>query len=74
LFNCQQKEERGNGTLGFGGTIPCAQTKGNKTFYYEGTHPESLLINGDYEKMPIFFGTNSYEGSFVYGSESFLTF
>jgi hypothetical protein len=45
------------------------QTKGSKPFYFEGQHPEMLLNNGDYDPVPIFFGTNSYEGSFVYGSE-----
>jgi hypothetical protein len=38
-----------------------------------GQHPEALLMNGDYEKIPIFFGTNSYEGSFVFGSKSMMT-
>ena len=70
LMQCQfQKDERKSGTLGFGGSIPCAQTKGNRTFYYEGQHPEQLMIDGDYEKLPIFFGSNSYEGSFVFGSK-----
>ena len=26
-----------------------------------------MLLNGDYEKLPIFFGANQHEGSFIYG-------
>ena len=62
-----QSESRKRGELGFGGTIPCAQTKGLDKFYSEGQHPEEMLLNGDYEKVPIFFGANKHEGSFVYG-------
>ena len=45
-----QKESRRNGNLGFGGSIPCAQSKGADKFYEEGQHPEEMLLNGDYEK------------------------
>lgn len=55
--------------MGFGGTVPCAQTKGieGQTFYFEGQHPEELLRNGNYDHMPILMGATTHEGSFVYG-------
>ena len=64
-----QTECREKGELGFGGSIPCAQTKGleHQTFYYEGQHPEELLRLGHYDHMPILMGANSHEGSYVYG-------
>ena len=64
-----QKEERARGELGFGGTVPCAQTKGldHQTFYFEGQHPADILRLGHYEHMPILYGANSHEGSYVYG-------
>ncbi|TRY73092.1 hypothetical protein TCAL_02196 [Tigriopus californicus] len=61
------EEQRAMGSLGFGGTIPCAQTKGEKKFYVEGQHPENILISGNYTKVPIMFGANKHEGSYVYG-------
>lgn len=61
------REQRAMGSLGFGGTIPCAQTKGEKKFYVEGQHPENILISGNYTKLPIMFGANKHEGSYVYG-------
>ena len=62
-----QDDERSKGSLGFGGSIPCAQTKGERKFYTFGQHPEELLTQGDYRKLPIFFGANSHEGLFVHG-------
>jgi len=64
-----RKEERSRGELGFGGTVPCAQTKGldHQTFYFEGQHPADILRLGHYEHMPILYGANSHEGSYVYG-------
>lgn len=64
-----QREQRAMGSLGFGGTIPCAQTKGEKKFYVEGQHPENILISGNYTKLPIMFGANKHEGSYVYGGK-----
>lgn len=57
--------------MGFEGTSPCSQTKGMKEymFYPDGDHPESVLLQGDYEARPIMFGSNSYEGSYMYGSK-----
>ena len=60
--------------MGFGGTVPCAQTKGleHETFYFEGQHPADLLRLGNYDHMPILMGANSHEGSYVYGGISFI--
>ena len=60
--------------MGFGGTVPCAQTKGlpHETFYFEGQHPADLLRLGNYDHMPIMMGATSHEGSFVYGGESLI--
>merc|ERR1712018_1090027 len=59
------KDERYNGRMGFGGTSPCAQKKGNKIFLDE--HPEKLLISGRFQPKPVVFGSNKHEGSFVLG-------
>lgn len=66
-FGEYRSEGRQEGSLGFGGSIPCAQTQGERKFYKADQTPESVLFNGDYEHVPIMFGANSYEGSFVYG-------
>ena len=57
------------GKTGFGGTTPCAQTAGDRKFYKEFQNPLDLLLNGDYRHIPIFFGANSHEGSFIYQSK-----
>ena len=60
-----QKDERYNGRMGFGGTSPCAQTKGEKVFL--DRHPEDMLKDGDFAPKDIVFGANKAEGSFVLG-------
>ena len=60
-----QKDERFNGRMGFGGTSPCAQTKGEKVFL--DRHPEDMLKDGDFAPKDIVFGANKAEGSFVLG-------
>ena len=69
-FNDYRLEGRLNGGLGFGGSIPCAQKKGERKFYdaAKGETPESLIFGGNFDHVPIMFGANSYEGSFVYGA------
>jgi len=69
------KESRNAGGLGFGGLIPCAQKAGERKFYTEYENPTVKLQSGDYESVPIFFGANKHEGSFVYAAvyNSFLT-
>ena len=47
------KEDREAGGMGFGGSIPCAQTKGAKKFYTEDQTPEKLLHSGHYEKVTL---------------------
>jgi len=65
-FSAYQQAERKSGRMGFGGSTPCAQTKGEKKFYSENQTPESILFSGEYEHVPIFFGANKREGSYVY--------
>ena len=65
-----QAEEMLRGKTGFGGTTPCAQTAGERKFYDEFQNPVDILLNGDYRHIPIFFGANSHEGSFIYQSNS----
>ena len=60
-----QLDETLRGTLGFGGTTPCGQTAGKKIFYSAFENPRDLLINGEYRHIPVFFGANSHEGSYV---------
>ena len=52
-FNDYMKEDRLAGGMGFGGSIPCAQTKGEKRFYTKDQTPEKLLHSGHYEKVSI---------------------
>jgi hypothetical protein len=51
--------------LGFGGTSPCGQKAGVKKFFTEFQNPTDLLIKGEYRDLPVFFGANSHEGSFI---------
>ena len=68
-MNYLQETERLRGKIAFGGSIPCAQTAGGKKFYDEFQNPNDLLFNGDYRHIPVFFGANSHEGSFVMQSK-----
>jgi len=61
-------ESRNAGGLGFGGLIPCAQTKGERKFYTQHETPTEKMHSGDYESVPILFGANKHEGSFVYAT------
>ena len=61
-----QGDERLRGKIAFGGSIPCAQTAGERRFFDEFQNPNDLLFNGEYRHIPVFFGANSHEGSFVY--------
>ena len=65
-FDTHQKNDRRNGGLGFGGSSPCAQSKGQKKFYNKGETPHDILFSGNYEHAPMFFGANKKEGSYVY--------
>ena len=65
-FDAFQKEERKQGRLGFGGSSPCAQSKGKKKFYLKGQTPQDVLFSGNYEHVPMFFGANKKEGAYVY--------
>jgi len=63
-------EERKNGQLGFGGSVPCAQTHGPQKFITKP--PMDIIIdhhaNGSPKNIPALFGANKDEGSFVLGS------
>ena len=56
--------------MGFGGTSPCAQTKGEKVFL--DRHPEDMLKDGDFAPKDIVFGANKAEGSFVLGGMIYI--
>ena len=66
-FVVYQNEARLHGNLGFGGSSPCAQSKGERKFYSIGQTPHSILFGGNYDPLPIFYGANKHEGSYVYG-------
>ena len=66
LSSTLKKEEMQRGKIGFGGTNPCGQTAGAKKFYTAYENPTDLLINGEYRHIPVFFGANSHEGTYVY--------
>jgi len=62
--------EREYARLGFGGSVPCAQSHGSKKFISE--HPNDILMNGitypgTIPPKKAIFGANAHEGSFVLG-------
>merc|ERR1712241_301090 len=63
------KGERAMAKMGFGGSIPCAQTHGAKKFIDK--HPREYLMDkiGNPPSQPkrAIFGSNKHEGSFVLG-------
>jgi carboxylesterase type B len=63
------KAERSVGKLGFGGSVPCAQTHGAQKFITK--HPLDYQIDaiesGVTQKKPAIYGANKHEGSFVLG-------
>ncbi|CAB4055582.1 Cholinesterase 1,Acetylcholinesterase,Cholinesterase 2,Pyrethroid hydrolase Ces2a,Acetylcholinesterase 1 [Lepeophtheirus salmonis] len=66
-FSLLTSDRRKRMDLGFGGTSPCAQTKGKKVFYGPKDDPLEILHKGEYNtKIPILFGNNLYEGIYAY--------
>jgi len=61
--------ERADARMGFGGSVPCAQTHGKEKFITK--HPKEYLvdnINHPTKKgIKAMFGSNKHEGSFVLG-------
>ena len=57
--------------MGFGGSVPCAQTHGAEQFITK--HPKEVLMdhinNPDHVPIKSIFGANKHEGSFVLGSK-----
>ena len=52
--------------MGFGGVSPCMQSKGLHRFYDKFQTPSKIASVGNYRHIPIFFGANSHEGTYVY--------
>ena len=63
---------RKEGSHGYEGGIPCAQTNGLKKFYKEGQTPHKLMENDEYRDITVMFGSNSHEGSYVYGGQDIV--
>merc|ERR1712110_1284457 len=63
------KLEREEARMGFGGSVPCAQTHGAQKFITK--HPKEVLMdhinNPDHVPIKSIFGANKHEGSFVLG-------
>jgi len=63
------KYERENARMGFGGSVPCAQTHGTQKFISK--HPKDILMEsiktGELQPKKAIFGANKHEGSFVLG-------
>jgi len=61
--------ERADARMGFGGSVPCAQTHGAQKFIIK--HPKQYLSDGIANGSPspkrAIFGSNQHEGSFVLG-------
>ena len=66
-YHQHSKNQRKDAYDGFGGTTPCSQTHGKRKFYEDHENPKDILYDGNYESVPIMFGANSHEGSYVYG-------
>jgi len=41
------------------------QTRGSKKFYSNGEKPIDILLRGNFSHVPIFFGANLNEGSYL---------
>jgi hypothetical protein len=41
-------------------------------FYTEFENPTDLLVKGEYRDLPVFFGANDHEGSYIYAGKSFF--
>lgn len=67
-FSHFQAEERGNASMGYSGTQPCGQTKGQRKFYTADQTPTDILFSGDYHHVPVMYGATKDEGSFVFGT------
>ena len=52
--------------LGWGASLPCAQSHGKNKFYAERDDPNRILESGNYQRIPIMFGANSYDGTLFY--------
>ncbi len=65
----QRIERRDNYRIGFGGSIPCAQTKGALKFYTYDQTPTNILDLHQYDAVPAMFGSNSHEGTFIHGGK-----
>ena len=59
--------------MGFGGSIPCAQSSGQRRLYEKWQTPVDIMAKGDYYKVPFMAGANPHEGLYVYGSKYFKT-
>ena len=44
----------------------CYQTKGKNMYYNKLDSPSKIAAQGRYRHIPIMFGANSHEGTFVY--------
>ena len=53
--------------MGFGGTSPCAQTRGSSIFIDK--HPEDYFRFNEFQPKTVMFGANKDEGSFVLGGD-----
>ena len=66
-----QKLEREEARMGFGGSVPCAQTHGADKFIEK--NPKEVLMdhinNPNHVPIKTIFGANKHEGSFVLGSK-----
>merc|ERR1711953_112245 len=66
------KNERVHARMGFGGSVPCAQTHGAVKFI--DNYPKDILLEhiNDPHHVPkkAIFGANKHEGSFVLGSKN----
>lgn len=59
-------KKRMGSELGWGASLPCAQSHGKNKFYTERDDPNRILESGNYQRIPIMFGANSYDGTLFY--------
>lgn len=59
--------------MGFGGHVPCGQTKGARKVIEHGQKPLEILQSGNYQAVPMFYGANLDEGLLPFTCRHHLT-
>ena len=61
-----QSEQELNGRLGFGGHMPCGQTRGERKVFEYGERPIDKFHSLSYTPLPAFYGNVYDDGLLAY--------